>query len=116
MELARNGLHGDATFPDISGRLDTLRRWKAGWGKPTAEKRQLDLLDGNSWELYGNVLAMQDESLDRLRFTRLPSPLTSGTSDSEDTWTIPISDIKVLQDFGMDPSQDLLVLLEVVRL
>lgn len=114
MDLARNGLHGDVTTPDIRKRVDILRRWKAGWGKPATEQRQLYLLDGPTWELYGNVLATEDESLNMLKFTRLPSP-TVTTSALEDTWSIPISDITVLRDFSMDPSQDLLVLLEIIR-
>lgn len=115
MELARNGLHGDTTASDIRKRLDILQRSKVGWGKPT-EKRQLDPLEDHSWKLNGNVLAMHQKSLDVLRFIRLPSPtVLVTTSDSEDSWTISISDIATHPIFSMDPSQDLLVLLEEIR-
>lgn len=62
---------------------------------------------GQVWELYGNVLA-QARGPRSLAFVQLPSEIR-GIVEKE--WVIPDVGFKI-RDFGMDPAQDLLVLIE----
>lgn len=66
------------------------------------------MLVGQTWELYGGVLAQGPDS-SSLTFRQLPSELR-GIEEKE--WMI--SDIGFnIRDFGMDPAQDLLVAIQV---
>ena len=62
---------------------------------------------GGLWELYGGVLAQSTEE-GTLTFIQLPSDLRS---IEEEVWTLGNFGL-VVRDFGMDPSQDLLVLIQ----
>lgn len=63
----------------------------------------------SAWEFLGGVLGLSAGS--RLRFIQVPSKLRS---IEEKRWTIEDIGFKV-KDFGMDPAQDLLVVLEIVH-
>lgn len=92
---------------DFSHKLAALRQYQAAWGtlKWTSTK-DMPMLRGNLWELYGGVLAHSD--LDRtIRFRRLPSHIRE---IEEHVWSVSTSDMD-LGDFTMDPAQDLLVLI-----
>jgi hypothetical protein len=56
------------------------------------------------WELYGGVLAQRDTN-GVFHFLRLPSEVRQ---IQEESWTVR-PEIHNIQDFGMDPSQDLLI-------
>lgn len=66
------------------------------------------------WELFGGVLALglvEGNQVRGLSFTQLPSAVGSRFRE-ERTWVH--SELEVdIRDFGMDPSQDLLVLISV---
>ena len=66
-----------------------------------------DDAQGGVWELYGNVLA-QAQGERTLHFKQIPSAIR-GIQGTE--WTIPDVGCK-MRDFGMDPAQDLLVVIE----
>jgi len=64
--------------------------------------------DGGLWELYGGVLAQQ-ESDGAFHFLRLPSDLRS---IEELRWSVAPNGHIAVRDFGIEPSQDLLALVE----
>lgn len=61
--------------------------------------------------MYGGVLAQSDEE-GGISFFRLPSDLRS---IEEKQWSLGPSFPCLVRDFGMDPSQDLLILIENPR-
>jgi len=68
------------------------------------------MVDGSAWELCGGVLA-QTMADGTLVCHQLPSDLRS---IEENCWSIgPFMGIPI-RDFGMDPSEDILVLIEDV--
>ena len=62
---------------------------------------------GGVWELYGGVLA-QAEGESKLVCAQLPSVIRR---IEEKEWTIEDVGVKI-RDFGMDPAQDLLIIIE----
>lgn len=89
-------------------RLEKLIARQRAWDTlKWADDKSFEMLTGQVWELYGGVLA-QAESENSLVFCRLPSYFRG---IEEKRWTVDISAFKV-RDFGMDPSQDLLVIAE----
>ena len=86
-------------------RLAALRTRQLAWHSLAWSARSEQLMGGGGyWELYGGVLA-GCESSRTLVFRQLPS-LIRGIPDKE--WSIPDLDFDV-DDFTMDPAQDLLV-------
>ncbi|PBK78537.1 hypothetical protein ARMSODRAFT_1078075 [Armillaria solidipes] len=113
-ELARHGYvdHAVALLP-LPYRLDQLREHSNAWNR----------LDGSTWseivsnfpfsqEFSGNVLARRDVPGGPIVFTRLPS---SSRSVGQKEWSIPFKSGLDNFQFGMDSSQDLLVLVESER-
>lgn len=68
------------------------------------------MLRGGLWELFGGVLA-QSTPLQTYNFTRLPG-VTRGIQ--EETWTADKLPFPI-RDFGMDPAQDLWVVIEKAK-
>ncbi|KAF9462092.1 hypothetical protein BDZ94DRAFT_1261927 [Collybia nuda] len=98
--------HGVGLTP--SDRLDALKRHQIAWEELIwVTEQRLPMLDGGLWELYGGVLA-QNSPNGEIVFRQLPSEIRS---IEERDWTIGGFDF-IVRDFGMDPSQDLLVLVE----
>lgn len=89
-------------------RLQLLRRHQAAWTslEPCYEKA-VPMLVGNTWELYGGVLAQGPDS-SSLTFRQLPSELRG---IEEKQWMISDMGFEI-RDFGMDPAQDLLVAIQ----
>ena len=90
-------------------RLQLLRKHQEAWSslRPSYEK-VIPMLIGQTWELYGGVLAQGPDS-SSLKFRQLPSELR-GIEEKE--WMI--NDIGfTIRDFGMDPAQDLLVAIQM---
>jgi hypothetical protein len=91
-----------------SERLSLLRRYETSWknldwNPPTS----LPVPEGSLWELYGNVWA-HSRGNDAISFVQIPSRLRDIPLRQ---WTIRLD--FPMRDFSMDPSQDLLVAIEM---
>ena len=91
-----------------SQRLSLLRSYEPSW-KILDWNTHISLAvpEGSLWELYGNVWA-HSRGNDAIFFVQIPSRLRD----------IPLRQWKIkldypLRDFAMDPSQDLLVAIEI---
>lgn len=94
-----------------SDQLAAIKKYELAWKDLKWEKEQcIPMLDGNLWELYGGVLAQADAT-EAITFYRLPSV---SRSIEDHKWSVGAFGFP-LRDFGMDPSQDLLVLVESPR-
>jgi len=90
-----------------SERLESLRNYEASWKKlEWTEYHTLSYTEGPAWALYGNVWAHSRGS-DAINFVQLPSRIR-GIPMCQ--WTLRF-DFDV-REFCMDPSQDLLVIIE----
>ncbi|KAF9270047.1 hypothetical protein L218DRAFT_982719 [Marasmius fiardii PR-910] len=111
LELAITGNEdGKHSKLSVAEKLNALRKHQRAWDKLSwnCELRH-PMAGGSLWELFGNVLAQQDLS-GGLIFRQLPSRYR-GIQDKE--WRV-TPDFRA-RDFGIDPSQDLLVLVEAPR-
>ncbi|KAI6047748.1 hypothetical protein EDC04DRAFT_2863936 [Pisolithus marmoratus] len=91
---------------EVAGQQDnSLTAWRAlQW----TSVKDIPMLPGNLWELYGGILAQSEsESNLTIRFRRLPSQIRE---IEEHNWSVSTFDMD-LRDFTMDPAQDLLVLI-----
>ena len=89
-------------------RLSILRVRQDAWdGLVWTAEEDVTMHQGGVWELYGNVLA-QAQGERTLHFKQIPSAIR-GIQGIE--WTIPDVGCK-MRDFGMDPAQDLLVVIQ----
>lgn len=107
MELEINGLEMNPNNGwSAVDSLKHLMQYQSAWERVEGSKDPIviPMRLMNLWELYGGVLAQVDED-GCFHFTKLPS--TFHHIQQED-WEI-IPDIPCVNDFGMDPSQDLLV-------
>ena len=102
-----DGPPGDLT---TSERLDLLRKYEASW--KNIEWNEHNTIPSRPregvWEFYGNVWAHSQGS-EAIEFVQLPSRLRGIPMRQ---WTLRF-DFEV-RDFSMDPSQDLLVMVENV--
>ncbi|KAI0325496.1 hypothetical protein GY45DRAFT_1374683 [Cubamyces sp. BRFM 1775] len=109
VELAAAGME-DGQYSTLSAaeRLRMLKARQEAMDKLAwTSREEIPMLQGGVWELYGGVLA-QGEGSRTLVFKQLPSSLR-GIEGRE--WRI--EDVGVhIRDFGMDPAQDLLVVVE----
>ncbi|KAL4069738.1 hypothetical protein V8B97DRAFT_1872356 [Scleroderma yunnanense] len=108
LELAAAGKEDNPhSSLDYSGKLDTLRKHQAAWRTlQWTDIKDIRMLRGNLWELYGGVLAQSDIN-DTICFRRLPSRIRG---IEERVWSVTTSDLD-LCDFTLDPAQDLLILI-----
>lgn len=91
-------------------RLEQLIQHQKAWDSLSWTKDYtVPMLRGGAWELFGNVLA-QNDKLGCITFRQLPS---QHRGIEETVWKIGpgLVDFQI-RDFGIDPSQDLLVLVE----
>ena len=110
IELATAGqVNGPETFATSSAsRLEALKKHQSCWDNlKWSRELRVPMENGGLWELYGGVLA-QSTAEGTLTFILLPSDLRS---IEEKVWTLGKFGL-VVRDFGMDPSQDLLVLIQ----
>lgn len=108
IELAVAGMEdGHCSLLSHADRLQRLRDRESAWHtlQWTSDKI-LPMHRGGVWELYGGVLA-QAKSRDTLCFTRLPSEIR-GIEGRHWELNLPT----LVRDFGMEPSLDLLVVIE----
>lgn len=91
-----------------SERLSLLRSHETSWKNLDWNTHTcLPVPEGTLWELYGNVWA-HSRGNDAIYFVQIPSRLRDIPLRQ---WTIRLG--FPLRDFGMDPSQDLLVAIEM---
>ncbi|PIL28992.1 hypothetical protein GSI_09039 [Ganoderma sinense ZZ0214-1] len=109
IELAVAGMtDGPPSTLTPAERLTILRARQDAWDNLVwTAKDDVTMHQGGVWELYGNVLA-QAQGDRTLHFKQIPSQIR-GIRGTE--WTIPNVGCKI-RDFGMDPAQDLLVVIE----
>jgi len=69
------------------------------------------MIDGNLWELFGNVLAQRSDE-GQFLFRQLPSMFRD---IPEKKWSITPDEPRTVRDFGIDPAQDLLILVAPPR-
>ncbi|KIL71782.1 hypothetical protein M378DRAFT_155391 [Amanita muscaria Koide BX008] len=90
-------------------RREMLKQHQQRWANLQWTKEQrIQMFHGGLWELYGNLLAQNTSDKSTVHFWQLPSQ-TRGIE--EKNWTVDIKEFRV-RDFGIDPGQDLLVILE----
>ncbi|RPD61706.1 hypothetical protein L226DRAFT_485162 [Lentinus tigrinus ALCF2SS1-7] len=109
IELALAGMEdGPPSALTPSDRLAILRERQEAWKSLTWKARtEYDMRRGGVWELYGGVLAQADG--DRtLVCAQLPSVIRG---IEEKVWTVEDVGVKI-RDFGMDPAQDLLIIIQ----
>jgi hypothetical protein len=110
IELAAAGqVNGPETSATSSAiRLEALKKHQSSWDSlKWSRELRFPMESGGLWELYGGVLA-QSTAEGMLTFMQLPSDLRS---IEEKVWTLGKFGF-VVRDIGMDPSQDLLVLIQ----
>jgi hypothetical protein len=91
-----------------SERLSLLRSYETSWKNLDWNTHiSLPVPDGSLWELYGNVWA-RSKGNDAIFLVQIPSRLRDIPLRQ---WTVRLD--FPMQDFGMDPSQDLLVAIEM---
>ncbi|GJJ09906.1 hypothetical protein Clacol_004130 [Clathrus columnatus] len=108
---------GESSLPKAD-RLAILKRAERNWSTVQfARTETLKRRPGNLWELYGGMLAFSISPSDAppnsriyqgLTFIELPSAVRGTTSKVHHLEDLDYN----IRDFGMDPSQDLLVLIE----
>ena len=109
-ELAAAGqVNGpESSAASSASRLEALKKHQSSWDNlKWSRELCIPMESGGLWELYGGVLA-QSTAEGTLTFLQLPSDLRS---IEEKVWTLGKFGF-VVRDFGMDPSQDLLVLIQ----
>jgi hypothetical protein len=90
-------------------RLEKLREYQTAWRDlRISSKETVSMLRGQVWELYGGVFAQGLPTHRGIRFWQLPGEIR-GVEKKE--WEHEDLGLNI-RDFGMDPAQDLLVLLE----
>jgi hypothetical protein len=109
IQLAVAGMEdGPPSSMSPAERLDKLRQYMTAWDAlEWGPNETIEMSAGNLWELYGGVLA-QCVSDGGIKLRQLPSDHRCIKSD---IWFVETLGIHV-RDFTMDPSQDLLVLIE----
>ena len=102
-----DGYPGDRT---TSERLNLLKSYETSWRNIEWNEHNTVLSPwGGLWEFYGNVWAHSRGS-DSFDFVQLPSRIRGIPMRQ---WTLKFD--YTVRDFGMDPSQDLLVTIENFR-
>lgn len=95
----------------LKERLDMLRAHQDAWNSLSwSSEETIPIAQGRCWELNGGILA-QSDSQSSIEFRQLPSALR-GIKSRE--WKIDNFDFDVA-DFAIDPSQDLLVVIEATE-
>ena len=94
---------------NTSERLSLLRSYETSWKNLDWNTHiSLPVPEGSLWELYGNVWAHSKGNNDAIFFVQIPSRLRDVPLRQ---WTVRLDFL--MRDFGMDPSQDLLVAIEM---
>lgn len=112
IELAASGQRDNSLYESEDSskeKLEKLRKHQEAWKELQWSRNfTIPMSTGGLWELYGGVLA-QNTDQGEIQFYQLPSDLRG---IEEKRWTLPGDFGFTIRDFGMDPRQDLLVLVE----
>ena len=120
IELDINGMidgpPGIAGMQTATSRLEALRAYCRAWETLQPRKKTTipgRIRDNNLYELWGGVWARARQGVGHpLTAIQLPS-IVRGVEMQ--TWNLPLMESGRLADFGMDPHQDLLVLIVASR-
>ncbi|KZT05998.1 uncharacterized protein LAESUDRAFT_680684 [Laetiporus sulphureus 93-53] len=109
VDLAVAGMEdGPPSIESPAERLQLLKKHQEAWRSLNfKDDKIIPMLKGEVWELYGGVLA-QARSSNTLSFRQLPS-IMRGIEEKE--WVVEAMGFEI-RDFTMDPSQDLLVVIQ----
>jgi len=101
---------GPPSAVSLVDRLDKLRKHREAWDTLTwTQDDSIKIPRGNVWELYGGVLA-QCRRENTIMFWQLPSTYRGIGARH---WSVHLDENEIkVRDFSMDPSQDLLVVVE----
>lgn len=113
-----NVVHGESQL-SIADCLTLLKKTEHKWATLQFSRvEEASSRPGNLWELFGGVLAFSMRSssnhihtYEGLSFIELPSALRGAESKTRSLTNLGYK----IRDFGMDPAQDLLVVIEVVH-
>jgi hypothetical protein len=111
IELAVSGQQDGWRDPMATSedRLNRLRKHRSAWKNMTWSREvKIPMNDGGLWALSGGVLSYENQK-GELAFHQLPSDIRG---IDEKTWTLGPDFGCTIEDFSMDPYQDLLVLVE----
>lgn len=106
IQLERDNLRDGNTPRSSAARMSILNAYRAAWTNFQTVSATVKM-EGNLWELVGNVLATYGP--EKFSFTRISSP-TKGIPPA--AWSIDVVPFNVT-DFSLDLSQDLLLVVEV---
>ncbi|THH13361.1 hypothetical protein EW146_g6840 [Bondarzewia mesenterica] len=99
---------GPASHHSTAERLQTLREHQIAWRKLEWKEHAIfPMAVGNVWELYGGVFVQSNNHSKTLYFKQLPSVLRG--IDMRD-WDLTFE--FRIRDFGIDPAQDLLIVIQ----
>ncbi|KAF5374083.1 hypothetical protein D9757_010711 [Collybiopsis confluens] len=103
---------GQTSILSPKEKLELLRNQQKHWTQMRwGDELRYTMKKSGLWELFGNVLVQRN--LDHsFTFVQLPS---THRNILERTWTVKPERPHIVRDFGIDPSQDLFVLIEVPR-
>ena len=107
MELAIAGMEDSGNYPLAASR-SMLSQHQRAWTNLQWTNAGQTPNRGSYWELCGNVFAQYARDNSEIQFKQLPS---RSRDIHEKDWTVDARAFEI-QDFGMDPGQDLLVVIE----
>ena len=112
MELSRAGKE-DGDLYSLATRRIMLEQYERGWAElQWTNEQRIPKTVGSQYELYGNVLAQDNTPYKTaIHFKQLQSK--SRNIDGKD-WSVDIRGYR-MRDFGIDPAQDLLIIVELPR-
>ena len=111
MDLIRAGKE-DGDLYSLATRRAMLEQHEQGWAESQwTNEQRMPKTGGTQYELYGNVLAQETPDKSAILFKRLQS--RSRNIEGKD-WSVDIRGYR-MRDFGIDPAQDLLIIVEPPR-
>ena len=111
IELARAGKE-DGDLYSLATRRTMLERHEQGWEElQWTNEQRIPMTGGRRYGLYGNVLAQDTPDKFAIHFKQLQS---KSRNIGGREWTVDIREYR-MRDFGIDPTQDLLIILELPR-
>lgn len=112
-----NVVHGESCLSSADC-LTLLKKTEYNWATLRFSRvEEVKSRQGNLWELFGGVLAFSLRPSDHfntyegLSFTELPSAVRATASETRRLTNLGSN----IRDFGMDPAQDLLIIIEVIQ-
>jgi hypothetical protein len=113
MELARAGKEDGDLYP-LTTRRTMLEQHERGWAElQWMNEQRVSITGGNRYELSGNVFAQDTAIPDKpaIHFKQLRS---NSRNIEGKNWSVDTREYR-MQGFGIDPAQNLLVIVELPR-